>query len=404
MSIRGGGCSPRQIPSRRPRSSCARPAPVVHRRSVPGVWSRFSTSWTPWICASARRARRSGRATGARRAAARSLLRVDVDRALDLVLVAEELRLDLAFSVASSYGFGRRSRRAASLPSTTAAPASATSHAATPRSHDQASSSHHSLWLSRFPYRVSGGRKREEPELEHARRVEAVDPKQRAGGRRRGACRHQPHELRADHLRAARRASRSIRATISWSAAASQSSTFMLTWTSPARGRSSPSARTPGKPPPVSRTSAAIASRGLELAAQVDVERDQRPTGADEHPARAPDRAARGPKSGAARPRRSAAELVRAAAPEERRAAAWRQLAVEEDGQAELRPDRRASASAVSARARHPLGPDRHERDDVRGADARMRAPVRAQVDPLARHAIAASSASTSSPRRRPRA
>ena len=33
----------------------------------------------------------------------------------------------------------------------------------------------------------------------------------------------------------------------------------MLTWTSPARGRSKPSARTPGKPPPRSRTIAAIA-------------------------------------------------------------------------------------------------------------------------------------------------
>ena len=74
------------------------------------------------------------------------------------------------------------------------------------------------------------------------------------GGRTGG---HQPDELGADAPRAPRAsASASIRATISCSAAASQSSTFIDTCTRPARGRSSPSARTPGKPPPRSRTTA----------------------------------------------------------------------------------------------------------------------------------------------------
>ena len=55
-----------------------------------------------------------------------------------------------------------------------------------------------------------------------------------------------------------RRASSRMRVTISCSGAACQSSTFMDTWTRPAPGRSSPSARTPVKPPPVSRTTPAI--------------------------------------------------------------------------------------------------------------------------------------------------
>ena len=81
------------------------------------------------------------------------------------------------------------------------------------------------------------------------------------------------------------RASCSTRATISCSAAASQSSTFMLTWTRPARGSSSPSARTPGKPPPRLADERRDLPRRLERAAQVDVERDQRPARADDHAA-----------------------------------------------------------------------------------------------------------------------
>ena len=60
--------------------------------------------------------------------------------------------------------------------------------------------------------------------------------------------------------------SATIVATIVCRAAASQSVTFMLTCTSPAFGRSSPSARTPGKPPSRSRTRAAI-SRAVSTVA-----------------------------------------------------------------------------------------------------------------------------------------
>ena len=136
----------------------------------------------------------------------------------------------------------------------------------------------------------------DQAKLEHPRRVEAVDPEHRPGGGGGGARRHEPDELRARSTSAPRaRASSSMRATISWSAAASQSSTFMLTWTRPTLGRSRPSARTPGKPPPDSRTAAATARAASSVAAQVDVERDQRAPGADEHAAGCVRRVALGP-------------------------------------------------------------------------------------------------------------
>ena len=125
----------------------------------------------------------------------------------------------------------------------------------------------------------------EQPQLEHARRVEAVDPQHRTGRRGGRAGGHQPDELRADHLRAARlRLARDPRDDL-----VQRRRLPVLdvhdTCTSPARGRSSPSARTPGKPPPCSRTTAAISRATSSRAAQVDVERDQRPARADDHAA-----------------------------------------------------------------------------------------------------------------------
>ena len=80
-----------------------------------------------------------------------------------------------------------------------------------------------------------------------ARRRRRLRPRER--GRRARSRRPPP---RAPLPR--RRSARPPRA----SGAACQSSMFMLTCTSPALGSSSPSARTPGKPPPRSRTTAAI--------------------------------------------------------------------------------------------------------------------------------------------------
>jgi hypothetical protein len=78
-------------------------------------------------------------------------------------------------------------------------------------------------------------------------------------------------------------------------------------------------------------------------------------------------------------------QLDRAAAPEEGGPAPRREVRVEEDRQRELLPDpsrelerRRACALGVGL-------PDRDDRDDVGGADARMSALVAAEVDPLAR-------------------
>ncbi len=105
----------------------------------------------------------------------------------------------------------------------------------------------------------------EEPQLQEPRRVEPFDPERRT---RRPRPPHRPASARRAPTRRPPRpcvsASSATRARISCSAAASQSSTFIDTWTSPARGRSSPSARTPGKPPPRSRTSAATGARDLE--------------------------------------------------------------------------------------------------------------------------------------------
>ena len=98
---------------------------------------------------------------------------------------------------------------------------------------------------------------------------------------------HQADELRADHLRSAPRASSSIRATISCSDAASQSSTFIDTWTMAGARELEPErshAREPARP--ARARPSAISRAASSRAAQVHVERDQRPAGADDHAAR----------------------------------------------------------------------------------------------------------------------
>ena len=123
----------------------------------------------------------------------------------------------------------------------------------------------------------------------------------------------------------------------------------MLTWTSPARGRSKPSARTPAKPPPLSRTTAAIArATSTSSVRRFDVERDQRPAGADQHGARGgvqPQRPEVGDDLAGVDPR---LEPRGAAAAEECRAATG--TAVEEYRQPELAD--RAATSRAAARAR----------------------------------------------------
>ena len=71
--------------------------------------------------------------------------------------------------------------------------------------------------------------------------------------------------------------------------------------------------------------------------------------------------------------------------PEECRAPAGCELSVAEDGQAQLAARTNGQCEGGRARTGHvPLG-ERHDRDDVRGADARMGTLVAAKVDPLTR-------------------
>ena len=78
-------------------------------------------------------------------------------------------------------------------------------------------------------------------------------------------------------------------------------------------------------------------------------------------------------------------QLARPAAPEERRPSTRRELAVEEDRQRELVTDPARKLGRARARAAHVLRDDRHDRNDVRRADPRMRAFVGAQVDAFSR-------------------
>ena len=75
----------------------------------------------------------------------------------------------------------------------------------------------------------------------------------------------------------------------------------------------------------------------------------------------------------------TALQLLGPAAPEERRPAALADLAVEEHRQPELRREPLPDQPRDPRGAPHVLGTQRHDRDDVRGADPRMRALVRAR-------------------------
>src|SRR5581483_1240074 len=145
-------------------------------------------------------------------------------------------------------------------------------------------------------------------------------------------------------------ASRSTAATMSCSAAASQSSTFMLTCAWPALGKSRPSARTPGKPPPRSRITAAISRAATTFA----------PTRLTLNAMRGR-RAARRDLAGVD----PALQLLRPAGAEERRPAAPADLAVEEHRQLQLVPDPLGELERCPLGPRHVVGADRNDRHDV---------------------------------------
>ena len=126
-------------------------------------------------------------------------------------------------------------------------------------------------------------------------------------------------------------------------------------------------------------------ARSLDAATEVDVERDQRPPGADEHAAGTfiqPRRAEVRRELARVDP---ALQLGRPARSEERGAAPVRELSVQENRQAELGTDPLGDLERHRPRPRHVRTLQCDDRNDVRGADARMGAFVPPEVDPLPR-------------------
>ena len=240
----------------------------------------------------------------------------------------------------------------------------------------------------------------EQPQLEHARRVEALDPQRRARRGGGGARRHEPDELGADDLGAAR------------PRLCLHALDDLVQRRPPP---SPPRSCSPARRPHAAGRARARARRGSRRRARA------RPTRSRARPRRvAPPRftlnaingrraptitpparssSRPGPKSGVelAR-RRAAAASSRPARAEERRPAARRELAVEEHGQRQL-----AHRSAARARARtraHAPGPP----GTIGTTGTTSAAPIRGCAPSCSRRSIrsratatAASSASTSS-------
>src|SRR5262245_47669342 len=202
----------------------------------------------------------------------------------------------------------------------------------------------------------------------------------------------------SDPTTSAPRAAASVatRATISCSAAASQSSTFMLTCTSPADGRSSPSARTPAKPPPRSRTRAAIsraASSGPRRLTLNAISGLRTPTSTPP----ADSDSCRGPNSGAISP--ASTRRCSSRGPPRRKNAGPRpsqRSPYRNTGSESSSPTRRPSSRAASRAASAPSGTS-GTRGTTSAAPIRGWAPsCRRRSMRSAAHAIPASSASTS--------
>ena len=123
----------------------------------------------------------------------------------------------------------------------------------------------------------------------------------------------------------------------------------------------------------------------LDLAPQVDVERDQRPARTDDHPARPLVE----PRGAEVRLKLScvdpALQLSRPAATEERGPTARSKIGVQEHREGELLSHAPCKLERRRACIVGGIRPDRDHRDDIRRTDPGMRTLVLPQVDPLAR-------------------
>lgn len=124
-------------------------------------------------------------------------------------------------------------------------------------------------------------------------------------------------------------------------------------------------------------------ARGLDGAAEIDVEGDQGTPSTDDHSSRAlvePRRTEVGGKLPTIQP---ALQLAGTAAPEERRPPPRREIRVQKHGQRELVADAPGELERSGARPRAIFGPQWDEGNNVRGADPRVRSFVASEVDPL---------------------
>jgi SAM-dependent methyltransferase len=230
----------------------------------------------------------------------------------------------------------------------------------------------------------------EQAQLEHSGRREPVDPQHRARRRHGGSRRHQPHELGSEHFRA-------THPRLHLNAIDDDVERGGFPVLDVHAHLHDPGARQFESERPDAREAASALAHGRgdlprdvhRRAAEVHVERDQRPPRTHDHSA--------GALVEARRPEirlhlagvQPSLQLGRSAAPEEGRPSTLRELAVEEDRQREVVRDPSRYLGGAFARALHVLRDDRNDGNDVGGADPWMRAFMRAQVNPVASDADA---------------
>lgn len=224
----------------------------------------------------------------------------------------------------------------------------------------------------------------EQPQLEHMRGVEARDPQGRTGSGERSAGRHQAHELRADDLRAPRFCLLLDPGHDLVQRRRLEVLDVHRDLDEPGAGQVEPERAHAGESSARLADERSDLARRRELAAQIDVERDQRPPRPDDHSAGSRVKLTRAIVRLELARRDPSSELRRPPAPEERRPPTGRELSVEEDREPELVADTTRERRRRLPRFRQPVGPERDERDDVGGADPRVCAFVAPQIDPLA--------------------